>query len=75
MKHFEERLAQLENLGEYIRKPDISLEEALKSFEEGIKLARSLEKDLEKAESKIEILMNGPEVKANVPPDLGLFDA
>ncbi|MDR0562748.1 MAG: exodeoxyribonuclease VII small subunit [Spirochaetaceae bacterium] len=75
MKNFEERLERLESLGERIRRPDISLEDALKSFEEGIKLARTLEKDLEKVESRIEILMNGPEVKAGTPPELGLFDA
>jgi exodeoxyribonuclease VII small subunit len=74
MKNFEERLEQLEVLGEKIRKPEIPLDEALKAFEEGIKLARSLEKDLEKVESRIEVLMNTPEAKADEPPELGLFD-
>jgi exodeoxyribonuclease VII small subunit len=74
MKNFEERLERLERLGEKIRSPAISLEESLKCFEEGIKLARALEKDLEKVESRIEIVMNGPEVKAGTPPVLGLFD-
>ncbi|MDR2404452.1 MAG: exodeoxyribonuclease VII small subunit [Spirochaetaceae bacterium] len=74
MKNFEERLERLETLGEQIRKPDIPLDEALKAFEEGIKLARSLEKDLEKVESRIEILMNTPEARAEEAPDLGLFD-
>jgi exodeoxyribonuclease VII small subunit len=74
MKNFEERLERLENLGEAIRKTDLPLEEALKAFEEGVKLARSLEKDLEKVESRIEILMNGPEAKAEESPELDLFD-
>jgi exodeoxyribonuclease VII small subunit len=74
VKNFEERLERLETLGEAIRKPDLSLDEALKAFEEGIKLARSLEKELEKTESRIEVLMNGPEAKAEANPDLGLFD-
>ena len=74
MKNFEERLERLEKLGDAIRKPDISLDEALKAFEEGIKLARSLEKDLEKVESRIEILMNGPDEKPEAKPELGLFD-
>ncbi|MDR3115094.1 MAG: exodeoxyribonuclease VII small subunit [Treponema sp.] len=74
MKNFEERLERLEALGEKIRKPDIPLDEALKAFEEGIKLAKTLEKDLEKVETRIEVLMNGPEVKAsNEAPELGLF--
>ena len=74
MKNFEERLERLEVLGERIRKPELPLEEALKAFEEGIKLARSLEKDLEKVESRIETLMNGPEAKGDEKPELGLFD-
>jgi exodeoxyribonuclease VII small subunit len=74
MKNFEERLERLEGLGEKIRKPEIPLDDALKAFEEGIKLARSLEKDLEQVETRIEILMNSPETKPNESPELGLFD-
>jgi exodeoxyribonuclease VII small subunit len=74
MKNFEERLERLEDLGEKIRKPDIPLDEALKAFEEGIKLARTLEKDLEKVESRIEVLMNNSEAPAEESPELGLFD-
>jgi exodeoxyribonuclease VII small subunit len=74
MKNFEERLKRLEELGEKIRKSDIPLDDALKAFEEGIVLARSLEKDLEKIESRIEILMNNPETKSPSGPELDLFD-
>jgi exodeoxyribonuclease VII small subunit len=74
MKNFEERLEKLETLGEKIRKPGIPLEDSLKAFEEGIKLARSLEKDLEKIESRIEILLNAPDAKAQENPELDLFD-
>jgi exodeoxyribonuclease VII small subunit len=74
MKNFEERLERLEELGEKIRKPDVPLDEALRAFEEGVKLARTLEKDLEKVESRIELLMNGSEVPAEEKPELGLFD-
>ena len=62
MKNFEERLARLEELGEKIRKSDLPLDDALAAFEEGIKLARALEKDLSKVEGRIELLMNGPEI-------------
>lgn len=74
MKNFEERLERLENLGEKIRQSDIPLDEALKAFEEGIKLARTLEKDLEKVESRVEILMNNSEAPAEESPELELFD-
>jgi len=81
MKNFEQRLARLEALGEKIRKTDIPLDEALAAFEEGIKLARTLEKDLEKIDSRIEILINNTEESAEDPvaaadekPELELFD-
>ena len=73
MKNFEERLEKLESFGEIIRKTDVPLEDALKAFEEGIKLARSLEKDLEKIESRIDILLNAPESRAQESPELDLF--
>ncbi|MCL2374774.1 MAG: exodeoxyribonuclease VII small subunit [Treponema sp.] len=88
-KTFEERLERLEELGDEIRKNDIPLDNAIKAFEEGIKLARDLEKDLGKIESRIEILMNGTETpddaeadaadlgaraKAREKPVFGLFD-
>jgi exodeoxyribonuclease VII small subunit len=74
-KTLEERLARLEVLGDEIRKTDIPLDDALKAFEEGIKLARSLEKELEKIQNRIEILKSGTEAKAGDNPELELFDA
>jgi exodeoxyribonuclease VII small subunit len=73
-KNFEERLERLEKLGEQIRKTDIPLDDALKAFEEGIKLARTLENDLEKIENRIEILMNSADAPQSESPDLELFD-
>ena len=81
-KTFEERLERLEELGDEIRRNDIPLDDAIKAFEEGIGLARVLERDLEKIESRIEILMNGTEVASDAgadagaeeKPELGLFD-
>jgi exodeoxyribonuclease VII small subunit len=78
-KSFEDRLERLEELGDEIRKTDIPLDDAIKAFEEGIKLARDLEKDLEKIESRIEILMNADSAgdddgEAGEGPVLGLFD-
>ncbi|MCL2319678.1 MAG: exodeoxyribonuclease VII small subunit [Treponema sp.] len=79
-KTFEERLERLEELGDEIRKNDIPLDDAIKAFEEGLKLARTLEKDLEKIETRIEILMNGTgadsseESDSEEKPELGLFD-
>lgn len=57
---FEENIARLEELTDEIRRNDIGIEDALKTFEEGIKLAKTLEKELDKIEGKIQILMNSP---------------
>ncbi|MDR2803108.1 MAG: exodeoxyribonuclease VII small subunit [Treponema sp.] len=74
MKNFEARLEHLEKLGEQVRKSDIPLNEALAAFEEGIKLARSLEKELEKIEGRIEILVNSDSEDDGGKPELELFN-
>jgi exodeoxyribonuclease VII small subunit len=74
IKSFEERLERLETLGEKIRQSDMPLDEALRAFEEGIRIAKALEKDLEKVESRIEILMNSAEAPKDENPELELFD-
>lgn len=78
---FEENLARLEALTNDIKRTDISLEDALKDFEEGITLAKSLEASLDKIEGKIQILTNQP-AKAEdsasgqkVEPQMELFSA
>ena len=75
MKSFEDRLLRLEQLSEKLKEGGGSLEESVALFEEGVKLARELEKELAKAERKVEILLNEPGKKngAVVEPDLGLF--
>lgn len=74
MNTFEENLAKLEKLTSDIKRSDISLEDALKDFEEGIKLASGMEKQLDEIEGKIQILMNEPQpVSKDNPPQLDLF--
>ena len=73
MPSFEENLSRLENLTQDIRRSDISLEDALKDFEEGIKLAKSLEKEIDKIEGKIQILMNQSEKESDHHAELDLF--
>lgn len=69
MADFEAQLARLEELTNDIKRTDIPLEDALKDFEEGIKLAKGLEKALDAIEGKIQILMNepNPENPENMP--------
>jgi len=73
VKNFEQRLERLEFLGEQIRKTDIPLDEALRAFEEGIKLAKTLETDLDKIDSRIELLMNNADAPPDEAPELELF--
>lgn len=73
MKKFEERLARLEELAERIKENDLPLEEAVAVFEEGVKLSRGLERDLDRIQGKVEILLNGPDSPED-KPELGLFD-
>ncbi|MBN1524877.1 MAG: exodeoxyribonuclease VII small subunit [Spirochaetales bacterium] len=71
MPAFEDKLERLEEVSEQIREGEISLEESIKLFEEGIKLAKMLEKELSKIERKVEILLNQPSPDA--PPQMDLF--
>lgn len=74
MNNFEENLKQLENLTNDIKRSDISLEDALKDFEQGIKLASGMEKELDNIEGKIQILMNEPvPMQKDNPPQMDLF--
>ena len=53
---FEKDLERLEQLVEALEGGGLSLDDALRRFEEGIKLARRCEKTLSEAERKIEML-------------------
>ena len=54
---FEQQLAALEGLVNSLESGELSLEESLKSFEQGIKVARDCQAALKSAEQKVEILM------------------
>jgi exodeoxyribonuclease VII small subunit len=53
---YEEALARLEYIAEQLERGDLTLEEALAFFEEGIKLVRICSKMLDEAEGKIQVL-------------------
>ncbi len=55
-KTFETAVARLEEITEELESGDISLEESLKRFSEGVKLAAWCEKELEQARLKVEML-------------------
>ena len=53
---FEQSLSELEALVERMESGDLSLEDSLAAFEQGIALTRSCQQALQAAEQKVEIL-------------------
>lgn len=53
---FEKALERLEKIVEELESGNISLEEALKKYEEGVRLSRACSEKLAQAEKKIQIL-------------------
>lgn len=53
---FEKSLKQLETLVDKLEKGDLSLEDSLKNFEQGVKLTRQCRDALQTAEQKISVL-------------------
>ncbi len=57
-KSIEARLIELEAILEELESGELELDQALKRFEQGVKLSRECQKTLEDAEMKIKILMD-----------------
>lgn len=60
-KTFEKSVEELDNLVSKMESGDLSLDESLKLFEQGVKLTRACQKTLADAEIKIEKLMTNSE--------------
>ena len=58
---FEQAMARLEEIVSLLEKGECGLDESLKLFEEGAKLAGQCSEMLDKAEQKVTILLNGEE--------------
>ena len=56
--NFEEALQELERLVSSMEEGELSLEDSMKAFEKGIKLTRECQTALQKAEQKVQILLN-----------------
>ena len=56
-KTFEEQMQELEQIVQVLEKGDLSLDDSVKKFEEGIKISKECNKILEEAEKKITILV------------------
>lgn len=54
---FERSLARLEEVVRRLETANVSLDDALRLFEEGVELTRKCQRQLEEAEGKVEILL------------------
>lgn len=59
MAGFEEKLTQLESVVEKLERGELSLEESVRLFEEGVKLSDACKRELERAEGRVQVLVEG----------------
>lgn len=57
MASFEDRLKALETVVERLERGDLTLDESVRLFEEGVKLSDACKVELEKAEGRIQVLV------------------
>ena len=57
MASFEESLTALEGVVERLERGELSLDESVKLFEEGVRLSNACKKELGAAEGKIQVLL------------------
>lgn len=59
MAGFEDDLKKLENVVEQLERGDLSLDDSVKLFEDGMKLSNACKAELDKAEGRIQVLVQG----------------
>lgn len=67
-ENFEEALKRLENLIQQLESGDLPLEQALQTFEEGMRLVRFCTHKLDEVEKKVEILLQDEEGRLVTQP-------
>jgi len=71
MANFEEHLTELETVVEKLERGDLTLDESVRLFEDGMKLSAACKQELEQAEGRIQVLVEGKGGKMQ-PADLDL---
>ncbi len=66
---FEKRLKELEKLVNQLETGEMSLEESLKAYEQGIELTRQCQSALDEAQRRIQIVIENDEKIASEPLD------
>jgi len=65
---FEEALKKLERIVEDLEEGDLSLDEALKKYQEGLELSRQCSQRLENAKKKIDVLVKNKKGEFELKP-------
>jgi exodeoxyribonuclease VII small subunit len=65
---FEKSIARLEEIVQKLETAELSLDDAMKLFEEGVKLSAECQKQLTEVEGRIEILMKKAAGKMELEP-------
>lgn len=66
-KNFEDSLAKLEKITEELERGDLGLEESLKKFDEGVKMAEFCNRKLAEAQQKVTILLKKDGSREELP--------
>jgi exodeoxyribonuclease VII small subunit len=59
MATFEDRLTALETVVERLERGELSLDDSVRLFEEGVQLSSACKAELEKAEGRVQVLVEG----------------
>jgi len=59
MAGFEDRLTALEAVVERLERGELTLEESVRLFEEGMRLSQACKQELEQAEGRMQVLVEG----------------
>ena len=65
---FERSLARLEEIVRRLENANLTLDDAMKLFEEGVELSRACQKQLEEAEGRVEVLLKRADGKLVAEP-------
>jgi exodeoxyribonuclease VII small subunit len=66
MATFEDQLTKLESVVERLERGDLTLDESVRLFEDGMKLSAACKKELEQAEGRIQVLVESKAGKMQV---------
>lgn len=70
MASFEEQLTQLEAVVDRLERGELTLEESVRLFEDGVRLSNACKSELDAAEGRIQVLLETPNGMRATPMEL-----